>query len=162
MPEAIEKIERYTAGLPSDQFEANEMVLDAVVRNLEIIGEGCPPYLTRLARAAQSNRMVTRGWLSEHSHSRLVRCGCWGCVDDCHAAFVRAEGRAQRDASRPRSAIYETGFELITRRSVLLIRPRLPAGTARDGMSWYGYAPGPKSAAHGSIGGSSRPHGRVW
>lgn len=37
--DAIEKIERYTAGLTFDQFEANEMVLDAVVRNLEIIGE---------------------------------------------------------------------------------------------------------------------------
>jgi uncharacterized protein with HEPN domain len=32
--DAIEKIERYTAGLTFDQFEANEMVLDAVVRNL--------------------------------------------------------------------------------------------------------------------------------
>jgi uncharacterized protein with HEPN domain len=37
--DAIEKIERYTAGVTFDQFEANEMVLDAVVRNLEIIGE---------------------------------------------------------------------------------------------------------------------------
>jgi len=37
--DAIEKVERYTAGLTFDQFEANEMVLDAVVRNLEIIGE---------------------------------------------------------------------------------------------------------------------------
>lgn len=37
--DAIEKVERYTAGLTFDQFESNEMVLDAVVRNLEIIGE---------------------------------------------------------------------------------------------------------------------------
>jgi uncharacterized protein with HEPN domain len=36
---AIDKIERYTAGVTFDQFEANEMVLDAVVRNLEIVGE---------------------------------------------------------------------------------------------------------------------------
>ncbi|MCL7454615.1 MAG: DUF86 domain-containing protein [Anaerolineae bacterium] len=36
---AIEKIERYTAGLSFEQFEANDMVIDAVVRNLEIIGE---------------------------------------------------------------------------------------------------------------------------
>jgi len=39
MREAIEKIGRYTAGLSFDQFEASDMVLDAVVRNLEIIGE---------------------------------------------------------------------------------------------------------------------------
>lgn len=37
--EAIEKVERYVAGLSFEQFEANEMVVDAVVRNLEIIGE---------------------------------------------------------------------------------------------------------------------------
>ena len=39
MLEAIEKIERYTAGLGFEEFEANDMVVDAVVRNLEIIGE---------------------------------------------------------------------------------------------------------------------------
>ena len=39
MLESIEKVERYTAGLSFDEFEANDMVLDAVVRNLEIIGE---------------------------------------------------------------------------------------------------------------------------
>jgi uncharacterized protein with HEPN domain len=37
--DAINKVERYTGGLTFDQFEANDMVLDAVVRNLEIIGE---------------------------------------------------------------------------------------------------------------------------
>jgi len=39
MLEAVEKIERYTAGLTFEQFEGNDMVVDAVVRNLEIIGE---------------------------------------------------------------------------------------------------------------------------
>ena len=39
MLESIEKVERYTTGLTFDEFEANDMVLDAVVRNLEIIGE---------------------------------------------------------------------------------------------------------------------------
>ena len=37
--ESIEKVERYTAGLGFNEFEADDMVLDAVVRNLEIIGE---------------------------------------------------------------------------------------------------------------------------
>jgi uncharacterized protein with HEPN domain len=36
---AIEKVDRYTDGLSYQQFEANEMVTDAVVRNLEIVGE---------------------------------------------------------------------------------------------------------------------------
>lgn len=39
MLEAVRKIERYTAGLSFQQFEADDMVVDAVVRNLEIIGE---------------------------------------------------------------------------------------------------------------------------
>lgn len=39
MLEAIEKIERYTAGLSFAQFENNDLVVDAVIRNLEVIGE---------------------------------------------------------------------------------------------------------------------------
>lgn len=37
--DAIAKIEEYTAGLTKDAFEANGMAVDAVIRNLEIIGE---------------------------------------------------------------------------------------------------------------------------
>jgi uncharacterized protein with HEPN domain len=55
--EAIEKIERYTAGLAFDQFEANEMVLDAVVRNLEIIGEA-----TRYIPATLRERYTQIEW----------------------------------------------------------------------------------------------------
>ncbi len=39
MLESIEKVQRYTSGLSFDEFEANDMALDAVVRNLEIVGE---------------------------------------------------------------------------------------------------------------------------
>lgn len=37
--ESIEKIEQYTKGLSYDEFAKKQMVIDAVVRNLEIIGE---------------------------------------------------------------------------------------------------------------------------
>jgi len=37
--EAMDKIERYTRGLTYETFVKNEMVVDAVMRNLEIIGE---------------------------------------------------------------------------------------------------------------------------
>lgn len=37
--EAINKIERYIKGLNYESFVKNEMVIDAVLRNLEIIGE---------------------------------------------------------------------------------------------------------------------------
>lgn len=38
---AIEKIERYVESLGFREFSTNEMVQDAVLRNLEIIGRGC-------------------------------------------------------------------------------------------------------------------------
>jgi uncharacterized protein with HEPN domain len=37
--EAMDIIEGYTSGLNSDSFAKNRMVVDAVIRNLEIIGE---------------------------------------------------------------------------------------------------------------------------
>ncbi len=37
--EAIGRIEEYTASFSSTEFAENKLVLDAVVRNLEIIGE---------------------------------------------------------------------------------------------------------------------------
>lgn len=37
--ESIEKIEQYTDGIGFDDFAVNSMVMDAVIRNIEIIGE---------------------------------------------------------------------------------------------------------------------------
>ena len=37
--EAIEKIDRYVAGLDHDTFIKDDKTIDSVVRNLEIIGE---------------------------------------------------------------------------------------------------------------------------
>lgn len=39
--EAIERIQRYTAGLGRSEYLRNELVQDAVIRNLEVIGEAC-------------------------------------------------------------------------------------------------------------------------
>ncbi|MBN1362713.1 MAG: DUF86 domain-containing protein [Sedimentisphaerales bacterium] len=39
MSEAIERITRYSAGMSFDAFAQDEKTVDAVVRNLEIIGE---------------------------------------------------------------------------------------------------------------------------
>ena len=39
MLEAIHKIERYTAGRAAEAFAADDMVVDAVVRTLEVVGE---------------------------------------------------------------------------------------------------------------------------
>jgi uncharacterized protein with HEPN domain len=37
--EGIAKIQRHTKGFDFDKFEADEKTIDAVIRNLEIIGE---------------------------------------------------------------------------------------------------------------------------
>jgi uncharacterized protein with HEPN domain len=37
--ESVDKIERYTNGMDQESFQADEKTTDAVVRNLEIIGE---------------------------------------------------------------------------------------------------------------------------
>jgi len=37
--ESIEKIERFTEGMTQESFDCDEKTSDAVVRNLEIIGE---------------------------------------------------------------------------------------------------------------------------
>ena len=61
MLESIEKIDRYTDGLSFDQFEASDMVLDAVVRNLEIIGEAAryiPPTLRERYTQIEWSRVV--------------------------------------------------------------------------------------------------------
>lgn len=37
--DSINKIEEYTLGLSYEEFEENNLIVDAVVRNIEIIGE---------------------------------------------------------------------------------------------------------------------------
>ena len=47
---AIEKIRRYSRGMTMTKFKDNELVIDAVVRNFEIIGEASksiPPSVQR-------------------------------------------------------------------------------------------------------------------
>jgi uncharacterized protein with HEPN domain len=37
--QAITKIKKYTENLTRDEFESDELIQDAVIRNIEIIGE---------------------------------------------------------------------------------------------------------------------------
>ena len=53
MPEAIRKIREYTSGLNFEEFDERSMVVDAVVRNLEIIGEAAK-YIPEEIRARYS------------------------------------------------------------------------------------------------------------
>jgi uncharacterized protein with HEPN domain len=46
--ESIEKIERYTNGLEFDDFSMDSMIIDAVVRNIEIVGEASKNVPTQI------------------------------------------------------------------------------------------------------------------
>ncbi len=48
--EAIDRIERYTSNLGYEAFAADDMVLDAVVRNLAVIGEAANHIPTEVQR----------------------------------------------------------------------------------------------------------------
>ncbi|MDR2993764.1 MAG: DUF86 domain-containing protein [Bacillus cereus] len=37
--ECMNKIEKYIFGLDFEQFDENQLIIDAVIRNLEVIGE---------------------------------------------------------------------------------------------------------------------------
>jgi uncharacterized protein with HEPN domain len=51
---ACDKIFRYTWGFTAEQFRRDDKTIDAVVRNLEIIGEAAKTFLTRRARRSRS------------------------------------------------------------------------------------------------------------
>ena len=59
--EACEKISRYTSGLSIEQFRRDDRTIDAVVRNLEVIGEAAKnvPEMT----CAERLRLIGRKWL---------------------------------------------------------------------------------------------------
>jgi len=58
--EACEKINRYISGLTVEQFRLDEKTIDAVVRNLEVIGEAAKnvPDETRATIAVDWKRMA--------------------------------------------------------------------------------------------------------
>ncbi|WP_258083704.1 HepT-like ribonuclease domain-containing protein [Thermococcus thermotolerans] len=48
--EAISRIEEYTEGMSLEEFKAERIVIDAVIRNLEIIGEACRAIPVRIQK----------------------------------------------------------------------------------------------------------------
>jgi len=50
--DAITKIEKYTKNLTFSEFRKNELVTDATVRNLEIIGEAVKQILNQIKNKA--------------------------------------------------------------------------------------------------------------
>jgi uncharacterized protein with HEPN domain len=57
--EAIDRIQRYTSGTAADAFLENEMVQDAVIRNLQIIGEASRNISRRYPEFADAHPGLT-------------------------------------------------------------------------------------------------------
>jgi uncharacterized protein with HEPN domain len=59
--DSLEKIECYIKGLSYEEFIENEIVIDAVIRNLEVIGEASkniPEYIRKKYSAIPWKRMI--------------------------------------------------------------------------------------------------------
>jgi uncharacterized protein with HEPN domain len=52
---AIERIDRYLSSLDEDGFQRSEIAQDAVIRNIEIIGEACNNILKRFPEFAEAH-----------------------------------------------------------------------------------------------------------
>jgi hypothetical protein len=70
---SIEKIQRYTAGLDEGSFLADEKTIDAVVRNLEIIGEAAKQLPAEFKKPTLGDSMAANSRLAQPHRARL--CG---------------------------------------------------------------------------------------
>ena len=89
--EAIEKIQRYVAGLDHDTFIKDDKTIDSVVRNLEIIGEAAN-RLPEDFRAQQPEIEWRKIIGLRKSHcSRLFQHRCRDCLGDHPEGFTEPQ-----------------------------------------------------------------------
>jgi len=65
MRTSIGKIKRYIADLDEASFLADDKTIDAVVRNLEIIGGSCKATSDRIQGAAPGNCLAADCWFAQ-------------------------------------------------------------------------------------------------
>lgn len=83
--EACEKIQRYTRGMTFDQFVEDERTMDAVVRNLEIIGEASrhiPEELTCQYPEVEWGRIVALRNIVAHEYFGVDEEIIWDVVQN--------------------------------------------------------------------------------
>jgi uncharacterized protein with HEPN domain len=83
--EACRRVQRYTAGLSFDDFQDNELVYDAVTRNLEIIGEAVTAMPADvLATEPEIDWAKVKGFrvMAAHLYHRLDPAIVWNVVEE--------------------------------------------------------------------------------
>ena len=82
---ALAKIERYIEDLNYDSFVKNEMVIDAVIRNLEIIGEASrniPDDVKDRHGALPWGRMIALRNIAAHEYFRIDLAIIWEIITE--------------------------------------------------------------------------------
>jgi Protein of unknown function DUF86 len=111
---SIEKIQRYIAGLDEGSFLADEKTIDAVVRNLEIIGEAAKQLaaeeptlgdsLAANSRLAQPHRAQLRGNRSETRLEHFANSDSEVGVSDRRVEITTIDG--VRDSQSTRASCF--------------------------------------------------------
>ena len=71
--ESGEKIMRYTSNMSFEEFISNEIIIDAVIRNFEIIGEAANRLSTRYVIKNQRNReLIYRQYPQQSNSTNLL------------------------------------------------------------------------------------------
>lgn len=89
MRKAIERIERYTQGKAYDEFIENEQLQDAVVRNIEIIGEAARNIERHMPAFVAVNDEIP--WAALYAMRNRVSHGYWTVDIDAVWQVVQRE-----------------------------------------------------------------------
>lgn len=117
MVEACQRVLRYTEGLDRSGLVEGSMVHDAVLRNLEILGEAAkrvPPEVRGLAPAIAWRRMagLRDVWHTLTSESTKTSCGTWfppSCLRCCHDSRTFERSWSPRTPERRRRRVGHAG-----------------------------------------------------
>jgi uncharacterized protein with HEPN domain len=102
--QSIDLIRRYVKGMPFEEFQTDQKTIDAVVRNLEIIGEASghlPNHLRALASDVEWRKIVALRNLLIHEYFGISIRIVWDIVqnklqpleDFCSEVLERDEGQ---------------------------------------------------------------------
>lgn len=100
--ECCEKIGRYTTGMDQEAFEANDLVEDAVLRNMEIIGEAIknlPEDIRSLLPDVDWKGLARVRDILSHSYFRVDPEIVWGVVQAEVPELLRGLKAHRGDAS---------------------------------------------------------------
>jgi len=104
--DAIRRIEHYTEGMSSKQFDKNELVRDAVERRVEIISEASrriPADLKAQHREIPWPKIAGVGNVLRHDYDEIYSPLIWEIVEDHLPALKRAVAAMIREAKKPTS-----------------------------------------------------------